>query len=265
MKYDILMELQNHLNKKYKKTTAIKYFLVTKNIFRDIYFDEAKDIDVEILQEKIILGCKTKNDLSALKMGLKNLKEVDDSFNIPSQKFFEETKNKKRNYNKKKKEPIEVQKTINKINRIRDKKYRLALQVAVHTGLRVFELANLKKENVIFNDDGKTFDVKVIKGKGNKDGVVTSLENKTLYFNLKKYLDAKEGTEKLFYAESTLRKKANSLNIQMHDLRRIFAHKKYEIVKKESNKDVALVEASKSLRHSETRVTKKYLYKRKFV
>lgn len=110
--------------------------------------------------------------------------------------------------------------TVNKkINALRNKRIKLAFRLQQLAGLRVSEVANLKKSDLTFQD-GKIF-VTVREAKGNKQRrVSTIIKDKWLYDNLK---ELEERKNILFYKESTLRVKAWKLGFKTHKLRKVTA------------------------------------------
>jgi len=110
--------------------------------------------------------------------------------------------------------------TVNKkINAIKNKRIKLAFRLQQLTGLRISEIANLKKSDLTFQD-GKIF-VLVRESKNNKSRrVATILKDVWLYNNL---LELEERKYILFYKESTLRVKAWRLGFKTHKLRKVTA------------------------------------------
>ena len=148
--------------------------------------------------------------------------------------FYHFIKNKSENRHKSY-EPYELNDRLRRINRIRDEKLRLAYRLMIVSGLRVFEVEALIKEDIeIKNND---IFVTVRDGKGGKYGEVKCLEDKYLSNKLKNFLQDKDNDEKLFYATRTMQAKAQELGFKCHDLRRAYA----KLVKKELMKELVEV------------------------
>ena len=138
----------------------------------------------------------------------------------------------------------------------------------VVSGLRVFEVENLKKDDIEINDN--EIIVTVLDGKGGKYGEVKCLEDKYLSKKLKEFLKDKASDEKLFYTKRAMQKKAQELGFKCHDLRRAFS----KLLKKELSNNLVEVddeekekiieeEVTNALRHSKFETSKKYLYSKR--
>ncbi|MBN4074914.1 site-specific integrase [bacterium AH-315-E09] len=113
-----------------------------------------------------------------------------------------------------------------KINGLKNNKLKLAYRLQLASGLRVNEIACLEKKDIIFQD-GK-IQVEVLSGKGNKQRTVSGIEDKYLYSRLSAYVKDLAEDEKLFYSRSYLMEKANKIGFRTHDLRRIYAKKRFD-------------------------------------
>ncbi|MGV8149580.1 MAG: site-specific integrase [Alkaliphilus sp.] len=113
-----------------------------------------------------------------------------------------------------------------KINGLKNNKLKFAYRLQLASGLRVNEIACLKKKDIIFQD-GK-IQVDVLSGKGNKQRTVSGIEDKYLYSRLSEYVKNLAEDEKLFYSRSYLMEKANKIGFKTHDLRRIYAKKRFD-------------------------------------
>jgi integrase len=122
--------------------------------------------------------------------------------------------------------------TINKkINALKDKRKKLAYRLQEVSGLRLSEIANLKKNDIEFTIDEKIF-VLVQKGKCGKARRVATIKDKYLYKELQ-LLEERKG--RLFYKAITLRKKAWELHFKTHKLRKVTA--KYLNIKYEAKNE----------------------------
>ncbi len=109
-----------------------------------------------------------------------------------------------------------------KINALRNEKLKYALRLQLRSGLRVKEISQLKKGELLFGDDNE-LKVVVKQGKGRKDRVVKVLEDQYLHERLSDYADKHTAEEPLFYTRSYIKKKAAEVDIKTHDLRRLNA------------------------------------------
>ena len=136
------------------------------------------------------------------------------------------------------------------------------------SGLRVFEVENLRKDDIEINDN--EIIVTVIDGKGGKYGEVKCLEDKYLSKKLKEFLKYKTSDEKLFYTKIAMQKKAQELGFKCHDLRRAYSKLVKnkllnELVEVEEEKKEKIIEeeVKTALRHSRFETSKKYLYSKR--
>ncbi|KAB3535646.1 phage integrase family protein [Alkaliphilus pronyensis] len=145
-----------------------------------------------------------------------------------------------------------------KINGLRNEKLKYALRLQLKSGLRIKEIADVKKEDISFDGD-KTI-IHVQQGKGNKKRIVETIEDKYLVDKLKGWASKHEDGEKLFYSRNYLRKKATELGIPTHDLRRINAQKRFQ-KELDTGKDRAEAKATvkKQLGHEKIKTTNIYL------
>ncbi len=109
-----------------------------------------------------------------------------------------------------------------KINALRNEKLKYALRLQLRSGLRVKEISQLKKGELLFGEDNE-LKVVVKQGKGRKDRVVEVLEDQYLSERLSDYVEEHNTEEPLFYSRSYIKKKAAELDIKTHDLRRLNA------------------------------------------
>lgn len=260
MKYDILLEFKKYLEEKLTPNTARTYYTAVNKLFRDRQFDSLDQIDRDWIMQECSSRFRTRNEYSAVKNGLKWLHKYDSALQLPAEKDFRAVSIKKRNRSRKPPKTIYLKPTQRKINQIQNEKLKLAYRLALVSGLRVSELANLEAEDFYLNE-GKIY-VTVRKGKGGHGGVVECREDPYLYERLPQFLERnREG--KVFYSESYMRQKADQLGIECHDLRRIFAITTRNDLKKEMPVEEANQIVQERLRHVRFSTTKRYLFNRK--
>lgn len=263
MKYDVLEPFKNYLSENLTDRTANKYYSSVVKLFQELQFNNISEIDKKYIEKEAPRLFKTKNEFSSVKNGLKHLKNVYPELDIPDEVFFKQTSLKKRNWSKKGNKNIDLNLTKRKINQISNEKLRYAYRLALVSGLRVSELEALEKEDITFSEDKMI--VYVRNGKGGKSRTVVCLEDRYLYNNLNKYIDQLNPGEKLFYSEAYMREKADDLDIECHDLRRIFAITDRNLLKKEMSVYEANMKVQEHLGHERFSTTKRYLFNRKLI
>lgn len=260
MKYDILEPFKEYLRENLVPNTAKTYYAAVVKLFKYAQFDSLGQIEREWILQETAKRFTSRNEYSAVKNGLKWLKRYSPDLALPSEKDFCAVSIRKRNFSRKPKKVIYLRPTQRKINQISNDRLRYAYRLALVSGLRVSELADLEADDVIFND-GKIF-VRVKNGKGGHGGLVECREDIYLYERLPEFL--KEYPEgKVFYSARYMRKKADELGIECHDLRRIFAQTTREELKKEMPVAAANEIVQQRLRHARFSTTKRYLFNRK--
>lgn len=260
MKYDILEPFKEYLQEQLSPNTARKYYAATVKLFQDIQFSDVSQISREWMLRETAEKFRTKNEYSAVKNGLKWLKKFAPNLELPSEEEFTAVSRKKRNFSKKPRKVIYLKPTQRKINQVENERLKYAYRLALVSGLRVSELADLEAGDITF-DGGKIF-VRVAKGKGGHGGIVECREDAYLRDRLPEFLQQyPEG--KIFYSEAYMRECANRLGIECHDLRRIFAIETRNELKKEMPVKEANAMTQQRLRHVRFSTTKRYLFNRK--
>lgn len=263
MKYDILNKFKERLHEEYTPNTAKRYYSAVNTLFQGLQFDSLDQITKEDIESRI-QNLKTKNEVSAAKNGLKNLSNMDPTLQLPDQDYFQGVSGKKRNIRKNKGEKIHLDTVKRKVNQISNNKLRLAYRLAMVSGARVSELADLEKQNIVF-EDGK-ITVNIIDGKGGKDRIIECLPDPYVYKHLQEYLNDYTPEDTVFYSESYMREKAWELGLEMHDFRRIFAILEKRRLRKEG---LTAYEANRvvmaQLGHDRYETTKRYLFGKKLI
>ncbi|MGN0327238.1 MAG: tyrosine-type recombinase/integrase [Lachnospiraceae bacterium] len=266
MKYDVLEGLKGYLEKEYGKNTAKKYYAAAVKLFRDDYDLTVNEINEEVIKERLD-HIRGKNEFSAAKQAVLGLKKVYPDITIPGEDWFLEQSLHRKNRSKKKTKTIDLDATQRKINQIADQKLKYAFRLAIDSGLRVSELAEVLPEDITFKE-GDIY-VNVTHGKGGSNGVVKCQKDPYLYEHLQDFIKKQkeeypeENNKKLFYASNTMQKKAHDLGIECHDLRRICAITLRNELKKEMPVEEANAQVKEQLRHARFSTTKRYLFNRK--
>jgi len=256
MKYDILDKLRQHLYNKYSENTAKKYYHAVKSLFHGYDFNNEYQIRAEEIQRRL-LKLRTKNDFSAAKRGLLELKECFPALRVPNDDFFAATAGHKRNYKKREFEPLQLDTAKRKINAIRDKKLKVAYRLMLASGARVDEVAALRSGDISITDDN--MQIQIVNGKGGKDRTVTTLEDDYLRRELPELLEAADEDKPVFYSVSHMGHKAAELGIECHDLRRAFAQAYKKECKKTADAFTANGKVMEALGHTKYRTTRRYL------
>lgn len=262
MKHDILSAYRQHLQSAIKnRNTADRYYFAVAKLLSNYQFDSLDEISREALETEL-MKCRSKNDFSAAKNGLLQLHSFDHRLNIPPTDFLKEQSLQKRNRSKRPAKTLYLDTITRKVNAVKDDKLKLAYRLMLASGLRVGEASQLTKENITI--EGENITVNVKHGKGGSNGRVECMNDGYLAGRLHNFLEDKEDNEKLFYAQSTMRQKANDLGLECHDFRRIAA---INYRREQLQQGAAYPEANEQtkdfLRHARFSTTKRYLFNRK--
>ena len=251
MKYDVVEEYKEYLKKIYRPGTARTYTNRLELLLKDqsvLNFDELLDVD-KMIQHLSEIKCK--NEFSQSKNAF--LKFIEFQHITLNQKQLNKIKQLEKNTHKKyRKKKSADYKTVDKtIKHIRNQKLKLSYQMMMATGLRVFELSQIRRDDCIITNDFILF---YFTGKGGEEEnvIILKSENKLLYENLEELINNTEFSRKVFYSSNYLQKKAKEYNFQCHDLRRIYS--KLEYKKTKSKKEV-----QEKMRHSNEKTTEIYL------
>lgn len=242
-----------------------------KNSFNKMYSYLLREYD-EINKESIykyLKSIKNKTELSRVVNAIRILENTESKFNCFSESELKEIISNKSDNKPKVYEPYTLDNARRKINTIRDKKYKLAYRLMIVSGARVFEVAELKKEDIIFNDN-KTITLKIKDGKGGKSATINCLKDDYLFKELKCFVENKLDEENLFYSKIAMQKKAQKLGFKCHDLRRAYSKLVQKEIKEEvidfldCEKDVIVKEEiKKAMRHSKFETSEGYLYSKR--
>lgn len=151
-------------------------------------------------------------------------------------------------------------KYLRKINAIKSEKLRLALRLQARTGLRIFEVAALKKRDITYDEELNRIIIHVEKGKGGKERYVIANTDTYLTVNLDRYLRDFSPEDKVFYSESHMRKKAGNLDIPTHDLRRLYSKETFKgYIREGEGEREARRRVQRSLGHKSPKMTDAYI------
>lgn len=260
MKYDILEAFRENLLETLNPNTAMTYYRAVEKLLKPVQFNSLSQLKKEWLLRETEARFRTKSEYSAVKNGLIRLQQFDSSLMLPSEEEFRNISRRKRNFSKKPKKVIYLKPTQRKINQIQDEKLKYAYRLAMISGLRVSELADLEAFDITFA--GEKIFVNVRHGKGGHGGLIECREDTYLRERLPAFLE-KNSEGKIFYSANQMKKCANHLGMECHDLRRIFAIKLRDELKKEMPVEEANSIVQEQMRHARFSTTKRYLFNRK--
>jgi integrase len=147
---------------------------------------------------------------------------------------------------------VEYKTVDKKIKHLKNAKLKLSYQTIMATGLRVSELAQIRRPSDCTVTDNEITMCFIAKGGNTEKVTLCKNENSLLFEKLKEQIKRTKPTDKLFYSAIYLQTRAKELGFTCHDLRRIFAKLEY---KKCRNKE----EVKEKMRHSSMKNTNIYL------
>jgi integrase len=261
-KNDYLDIFKKHINSKIpNKNTRKNYIYEINKAFSNQEFNDIKDFDY-IKLKNYVENIKGKRSASTLKHALREFSKVFEDFDYSSNRRFlvREIKN-KTHKRLTRWDPFKISTAMRKVNSLRDKKLKLGYRTIFATGLRVEEVSNLRKKDIVFKD-GKLF-VFVERGKNNKQRMAEAIKDNYLENSLKEYIKLLKDDDRLFYKKDYIIEKAVDMKFMTHDLRRAFSKIIFNTVYKRGIKDSknkAVNEVINRLGHEgETNTYKKYL------
>ena len=146
-----------------------------------------------------------------------------------------------------------------KINALRNEKLKVAYRLQLRSGLRIAEIASLRKEDISFNA-GDRITLNVREGKGGKSRNVDVIPDKYICKKIKEIIEPLKDSENIFYSAAYLKKKAVEYGLPTHDLRRLNSKDRYrDERKKGQGRRESRREVQKQLGHKKPRITSAYL------
>lgn len=251
MKYDVLQNYQEYLKKNNTNDTARVYYNRIDSLLEGQYLiNNVNDIDLEKVIDKL-KEVKYKNHFSQCKNALIHLYEFEGvAFPVQYMDKIKELESQtKKKYRKMK--VVYYGELKKKIDYIRNKKLKLSYQTMLNTGLRIFELSQILKEECLISSELITFH---FTGKGGHREKVElyKKDNIKLFEDLKELIENTQDNKRVFYSVSYLQNQAKKHGFTCHDLRRTYA--KLEYKKTKSKKHV-----KEKLRHTSIKNTNIYI------
>ncbi|MFH5840350.1 tyrosine-type recombinase/integrase [Clostridium perfringens] len=216
--YNLKKEMKNII---YSDSSLSKNSIRDRNSALNKIFENFNNLDdVSVITKDKILdnlnSIKFKTKLSAGVNAIRFLKEHNLDVDFPSEDELKEIiKNKKKNNRKPtaEKNLIDIER---KVNRVRKKNYRLAYKLMLESGLRVHEVAALKKDD--FSFDKNLITINLREAKGNKLCSI-ELENKYLSKNISEFIQTKNEDERVFPHMRYLQEQATKMGIKLRHTR----------------------------------------------
>ena len=167
MRYDILAAYRSFLNERLRPASVRVYYERLNTLFdNQSILSTLENLDIDKMIDEL-QDVKYKNEFSQYKNALLYFLEFQNkSLNKEQIAHIEKFENAtKKKYRKLK--AVDFQKVDRTIKHLKNKKLRICYQTLLNTGLRVFELAQITKENCKLQNDRISFDF-IGKG-GNQD------------------------------------------------------------------------------------------------
>lgn len=235
--------------------TKKKYYHAVKKLLCSMEFESVAELKPEQLLQQL-KSLKTKNDVSAAKNGLLQMKKCFPDLRLPSEKEFKNISIHKRNIKKRKFDPVKLDTIKRKINKVSNIKLRHGYNLMLDTGLRVFEVEQITKSS--FRPEGEKLFIKIDHAKGNVEKVVEVTQPR-LKERLLEFIKPLEENEKVFYSKTYMQNVAANYGFECHDLRRAYARVQHKAISQEIGAYAANEEVRKLLNHASMKNTKKYL------
>lgn len=251
MKYDVIKSFCTFLAARRRPATVRVYTERLNTLFRgQSVLDTLENLDINKMINNMNKA-KNKNEFSQFKNALLYFLEFEEIALNEEQlnKINDLEKKQKKKYRKLKE--VDFQKVNRTIQHIRNKKLKLSYQTLLQTGLRVSELAQIKKSDCTLSDDSIVFN---FEGKGgDKEQVIFEKKDNAKLFNeLQGVIQNTSDNKRVFYSANYLQQKAKTYNFRCHDLRRACAKLEYQKTKSKE-------QVREKLRHSSEKTTDIYL------
>lgn len=251
VRYDVLTAYRSFLNERLRPATARTYSERLNTLFDDqSILNTIENLNIDKMIDDLT-SVKYKNEYSQYKNALLYFLEFQNISLNKEQNAKIKALEKETRKKYKKLETVHFQRIDRTIKHLKNKKLRLCYQTLVATGLRVFELAQITKDNCKLSDDKLILEFNG-KGGNHEQVILEKVDNEKLYNELKEMIITIQDNKKVFYSSNYLQQKAKQYNFTCHDLRR--AYSKLEYKKTKSKKQV-----KEKMRHTNDETTEIYL------
>jgi len=210
---------------------------INTDVTKERYIKELKRFAItgKTLDQYINEDVKDRKQLSKLNCALKITNTLEELKNLKIDGKNEALKRIKEMFKKKEKpryikrpeEQLKIRNTESSINRLKNKRLKIALRLEEISGLRVSEIEKLSKKDICIESLSQRMVIRVSEGKGNKERYVKCLPDNWVLKNIINLQERKNG--KLFYsANYTMAQARQRCDIHTHDLRKVFANVKID-------------------------------------
>lgn len=251
MLYDLLKEYRDYLGRSHAPTTARAYAVRLEGLLEgQSITDTVGKLDIQRVVDKLS-EIRYKNYFSQAKNAFLYFCEFQ-KISLTNEHFekIEELEQKTRKKYRKL-EVVTFDKIKRKIDHIRNKKLKLSYQTLIATGLRVSELADIKRNECTVSENQILLR---FTGKGGHDerSIIERHESPKLFDGVKALIEKTPMEKKVFYSAVYLQEEAKDRGFKCLDLRRACA--KIELKRSKSRDKVR-----QKLRHSSMKNTNIYL------
>jgi integrase len=218
--------------------------IIPENKSQERYYYQFKQFQNSNLElEDYLKSLKNKKEISNLKRAFEIMKDIDISTRYDCLDLIKKYHQIKPKAQKRPESQFKLKPVQNSINRLKNKRLKLAYRLEIISGLRVNEIADLEPRDIFIKDGNISIHVR--HGKGNKERFIDCICKDNYVLNGLIDLEVRKNG-KLFYSESYLRNKTT--NFHTHDLRKGASHIKYF----NDSSDEAVENLQEFLGHSKT-------------
>jgi integrase len=197
--------------------------IIPENKTEERYYYQFKHFQKSNLElEEYLKSLKNRKEISNLKRAFEIMKDISIDKKYDCLELIKKYHKIKPKHQKKPEEQFKLKPVQNSINRLKNKRLKLAYRLELIGGLRIEELAELEPSDIFIK--GNDITIHVRHGKGNKERFVDCICVDEFVLNGLIDLDVRKNG-KLFYSKSYLMNKTT--NFHTHDLRKATSHIKY--------------------------------------
>lgn len=200
--------------KKFFNKSEIRYFYDLKKMLNTV-----ENLDIESLKIYLENNIKNRKEVSNLKNAIKLLQSrgvIEDEGYLSEIYKIHKLKPKHHRISE---EQFKLLNTQNAINRMKNKRLKIAYRLQLISGLRISEISSLTSDDIEIDENNRLY-IHVRHGKGDKYRLVECLPDVWVSEELKQLEERKE---KLFYTKKYMMDIATKLNFHTHDLRKCYA------------------------------------------
>jgi len=224
-KDNLLESFRKQLKEKFSPDTAKTYFSSLNCALKNQSFSSRDEIKWDLILEHA-LTLKNRTQVSKLKNALKHF---DHDNYLEHKEYLDKIHLSKWKAKRKYHETFMLDSTLKRINNIRNMKLKIAYRLMLLTGIRVQELSNVKKGDIVFEKKTKrkngkeSYGITIKRGKGGKARSIFGIKDDYVQKNLKELLNNLNDDDKVFYSANYMQQTASKYGFHCHQLRRAFA------------------------------------------